>query len=117
MQRKRRRRRRRTNHNTTRRRRRRRNASSQLKKHPWIWDSPPGYPPLQENWGGFMPFPPEDCIMREKAGNALIKSRGVEWIDNVICAFRCPKICTRRKEFEQEAREKAKAGLVQQYTT
>ena len=73
-------------------------------KYPF-WRSPPGKPPITEHWGGYMPFPPDDCLMRSKAGNALIKSEGVEWIDNVICEFYCKGSCGRRKEFDREMKE------------
>ena len=75
------------------------------------------HPGLQENWGGYMPFPPEDCLMRTTAGNALVKSKGVEWIDNIICAFRCTKKCRRRRDFERESRSKAKRRGRERETT
>lgn len=54
------------------------------------------YPEHYQLWGGYMPFPPEDCVYREHAFKD--KESKIVWIDNYWCSQgQCS--CSRRKEY------------------
>lgn len=60
-------------------------------------------------WGGFLPFPPKNCKMKQY----IFKDNSIKWLDLVIC-INCPdyienkKGCERRIEYLNKLKNKEK---------
>jgi len=62
--------------------------------------------------GGYLPFPPKDCLKRE----FFTWCQGTVWIDLSICHSCTNKPeCSTRKEYLQELNEKRKAYFADKY--